>query len=415
MGNAGIFCYCHLQAPSSLSLAPDDLAIFVLNVGDGDAIVVRFPVDPSGPSYAVVDAFDGEKVIRLIEDLDRAGDGSGPRIRFVCATHAHRDHIRGLAAVIDRFGGDTEQFWDSGFPTANRAFARLVGRLIAQGQTSDLLMLRVVAGFEVRHAGVHVAVLSPSLHLRNRHVAYGLDTNSSSVVLRFEYPRPPANERPWEADVAVHRSRVAILGGDAQVDAWGNVLADYPHLHRSRDHPGRLIPHHARLTPLACDFFKVAHHASKRGVSFEILERLGHASPFGISSGPTTLATSSATGSASRHGFPHRTTVELMREVRHAVARAGGQRPCDIDLGIHLTAQSLEAEDGPAVPAGSIAWVVSGGGVERVFRFGDSTADAIDLASARRVVRSPAIGDPNCAHCCGDDRLMARVEEYEVR
>jgi beta-lactamase superfamily II metal-dependent hydrolase len=408
VGDAGVFCYCHLEEPTALDLAPDQLAIFVLSVGDGDAIVIRFPHDDAGPSYAVVDAFDGAKVAALVDAL---ADGEGdepPRIRFVCSTHAHRDHIRGLAHLLDRFGGDIEQFWDSGFPTANRGYADVLRRLIDLGRTSGLLMLRVVAGFEVHHAGVHVAVLSPSLYLRSRHLAYGLTTNSSSVVLRLEYPRPATQERPWAAATA-SRTRVAILGGDAQVDAWGSILADHPHLVRTPDHPGRLIPNDARLAPLASDFLKVPHHASKRGVSFEVLERLGRASTFGISSGPAVMVTSSATGKTSRHGFPHQTTVDLMREVRHPIARTAAERPCDVDLGIHHTGQWLESISGPAEPAGSVAWVVSATGQTRLYRFADRVADPVDLDRARRVIASSATPDPDCEHCCGRQALLDSV------
>ena len=118
MGDAGVFCRCHLDEASLLSLAADDMAIFVvLNVGDGDAIVIRLPEDHLGPSYAIVDAFDADKVIGLVDQLNRLEGRAAPNIRFVCATHPHRDHIKGLSAVLDRYGGEIEQFWDGGFPT----------------------------------------------------------------------------------------------------------------------------------------------------------------------------------------------------------------------------------------------------------------------------------------------------------
>ena len=52
MGKAGTLPDKRLAATAQLALADDDLALFVLNVGDGDALVLRLPFEgtPSGPS-----------------------------------------------------------------------------------------------------------------------------------------------------------------------------------------------------------------------------------------------------------------------------------------------------------------------------------------------------------------------------
>jgi hypothetical protein len=71
-----------------------------------------------------------------------------------------------------------------------------------------------------------------------------------------------------------------------------------------------------------------------------------------------------------------------LREVRDPQAQSGGHHPADANLGIHLTAQTLDPGPGPA---GSIAYVVRADGTANLYRFGDGPGDSVDLARARRV------------------------------
>lgn len=63
MGKAGTLPDTRLHPAAQLPIATDDLALFVLNVGDDDALVLRFPVEgtPPAPSYGALDSFDGPK------------------------------------------------------------------------------------------------------------------------------------------------------------------------------------------------------------------------------------------------------------------------------------------------------------------------------------------------------------------
>lgn len=111
MGRAGVITEARLHSPQLLQLADDDDAIFVLNVGDGDSIVVRLPVTDGVHAFGIIDCADATKTIELIKVLNGPID---PLIRFVVATHPHSDHIRGLRHVIKSFP-DVGEFWDSGF------------------------------------------------------------------------------------------------------------------------------------------------------------------------------------------------------------------------------------------------------------------------------------------------------------
>lgn len=381
MGDAGRVAESELRPAAPLTLAESDLALFVLNVGDGDSLVVRFPVEPplgSPPTYGVIDSFSGQKSIALIETL-----GVGP-IRMMCATHPHFDHIRGLRQVLTRFRGSVVEFWDSGFRYTSTTYRSLLEEVVAQAQT--LRFIRPTSGFEFIHARAQVTVLSPSIALRNRYDTYGVDVNNASIVVRIRYPvRPPSMDYPTansSPSTVTTSSRTMILGGDAQTDAWGQVIQEFPHLDRDPKNWVRQIGGGTGAQPLACDLFKVSHHASKRGINLELLERLGDRSGgAGPSKGPRWLISSCSTGAGSGYGFPHLVTQELMREVRDPKAQLGGVHKGDDELGIHYTSQVLAAS---GEPAGSIAYVARADGSDDVYRLCDDVEEPVDLARARR-------------------------------
>ena len=385
MGSAPTVPAGRLGPKVGLQPASDELAIFFLNVGDGDALVIRFPDDKVPLSFAVIDSFKGDKTSALIQALT---PGGSPRIRFMCATHPHFDHIAGLRTVLSTFNGQVDEFWDSGFRFTSTTYRGLIEEVENQG-SMGMRLLRPTSGFEFFHAGALVTVLSPSIALRNRYDTYGVDLNNASIVIRLAYPAPrPSLDYPKasESEVAPPpppKHRTVIFGGDAQTDAWGRVLDEFPHLDPDEHNWARAIGAKGGQRPLACDLFKVSHHCSKRGINLELIERLGDPGGGFPSHGPTYLVSSCATGPDSGYGFPHEVSQALMREVVHPLAQAGGEMPGDDELGIHYTSQVLAGAGGG--PAGSLAYVIDGKGAGRLYRFGDGVADNVTLADARLV------------------------------
>lgn len=382
MGSAGYVDPVRLAPSANLALAPDALAVFILNVGDGDAVVVRFPITTQGPTYAVIDSYRSAKTIDLIRQL------GGSRLRLVCATHPHYDHIAGLRAVLREFAGSVDEFWDSGFRFTSSTYRQLIEEVERQGSSNDLRLLRPTSGFELLHAGVQLTVLSPSIALRNRYDTYGVDVNNASIVIRITYPVPlPSTAYPTgvgSAGPPAVKGRTVILSGDAQTDAWSRVVEEFPHLVKDDRNWARQIGARTGAQPLACDLFKVPHHGSKRGLNLELLERLGDRTGSGPSNGPLWLVVSSATGAASGYGFPHAVTQELMREVRDPQAQAGGQHPADDALGIHYTSGAIGS---PAVgAAGSVVCVLGRDAGLSLFRLGDDVDDLVSLSQARRLI-----------------------------
>jgi beta-lactamase superfamily II metal-dependent hydrolase len=391
VGDAGVLRQVRLRPAAALVPAPDDLTVFVLSVGDGDSIVVRFPVVGGRRSYGVVDCNDGDKTIELIGALEGPNPVGTPTIRLCVATHPHSDHVGGLPAVLRAFDGKVDEFWDSGFRYTSTTYRSVLEEVERQATVSGMRFLRPTSGFELFHAGVRVTVLSPSIALRNRYDTYGVDVNNASIVLRLTYPVAlPSTDYPATTGDAAGQppppapaSRTVILGGDAQTDAWGNVLDEFPHFDADSTNWARAIGSRTGAQPLACDLFKVSHHGSKRGVNLELMERLGDRTGADPSRGPRLLVASCATGAGSSYGFPHEVTQDLMREVRDPVAQSGGTHRPDDQLGIHYTSQVLDGV--PAgQPAGSIAYVARADGSDDLYRLCEARAAPVDLTRARR-------------------------------
>ena len=82
-----------------MAIRPESLRVHVLNVGDGDAIVIEFPEVNGSRRYGVVDCYSSSKTI------DYLGKLGVTDLEFVCATHPHYDHIRGMPKLLDQYKG----------------------------------------------------------------------------------------------------------------------------------------------------------------------------------------------------------------------------------------------------------------------------------------------------------------------
>lgn len=297
-------------------LQPNELGVLVLNVGDGDAIVVRFPpahspVGSDGKQRtvgAVVDCYDAKKTIDALQRLEI------DELAFVCATHPHSDHILGMEKLLRwclNKKVPVKQYWDSGFRHVSVTQYNII-RLLTK--TPDIGFVQPTSGYECMINHVRVQVISPSIVLKNRYDTFGTNINNASIVIKLEYPAADIAERfaklsKREAiDKNLSRQEVlgqntVILGGDAQFDAWARITEEFPELVRTQN-PGQLIdPRHIHR-PLRCQVLKVPHHMSKHSASLEVLETIR----------PNYLIASC--DNASKHGFPHQITVLAAEDVK---------------------------------------------------------------------------------------------------
>jgi beta-lactamase superfamily II metal-dependent hydrolase len=87
------------------------LNFHVLNVGHGSSVVIEFD-GPKGKAFGVVDSnlrpSDAEP--RALWKLKQLG---AKRLSFVCLTHPHKDHFKGLFSIIQAFSGAIDYFYTS--------------------------------------------------------------------------------------------------------------------------------------------------------------------------------------------------------------------------------------------------------------------------------------------------------------
>ena len=157
------------------------LQITVLDVGQGDAIILR---GPSGKTVLIDGGGEGEGHLtgydvgtrRVVPALRRLGVRA---IDVVILSHPHEDHVGGLVAVLQNFR--VGAVLDSGLPHPSPSYARFRALVRSRGIAYRLARrgMRVDLG-----DGVALAVLLPQEPLIS---GSGSDPNLNSIVVRATY------------------------------------------------------------------------------------------------------------------------------------------------------------------------------------------------------------------------------------
>jgi beta-lactamase superfamily II metal-dependent hydrolase len=272
----------------------DKLRIHVINVGHGDSLLVEFPDAGTGqdrkPRFGLVDAGGEDKDVklktldyiqkfiqcRLEGDPSSEADAEDYLFEFVCLTHPHKDHLYGMLPLLEAFCGDDfppghspREFWDCGFRYNTLGYLEILRFL---RDHPNIKFVRLTSGSELHFGEVEVMVLAPSIDMRNRYDTYGVNVNDASIVLRVS-----------------HKKGIAILTGDAHFDTWGKMVEEFPRRKHLTYPPvkvkGKEVPDTrsadrddiaflSQENQLGCQLLKVSHHGSKRGTSYEYVEKL---------------------------------------------------------------------------------------------------------------------------------------------
>ena len=350
----------------------NNLRIHVVNVGHGDSILIEFPDERRNgrrPRFGLVDAGGEDRQVRtktleylrsfLEYRLERQPstnpDATDYVFEFICLTHPHSDHLYGMMPVLQGFCGDAipiamrpKQFWDCGFRYNTVGYLETIEFL---SQRNDIQFMRIASGTEFHYDEAEILTIAPSIDLRNRYDTYGVEVNDASIVLRVSLGRG-----------------VAILTGDAHFDSWGKVCEEFPrrrHLVYPRDTNGRRdmrdptrddIAFLNQENQLNCQLLKVAHHGSKRGTSYEYIEKLSP-SHFAIP-----CDQNAEYQSTWRHKFPHPITRLIIGEEVDAFRANSSQIPSVNDL-----ARSMST----TAQLGTLVYRITRGGRVRRSTLGD--------------------------------------------
>lgn len=211
------------------------LEVTAVDVGQGDALLVVSPdghtllVDAGGPTGAAAAAENatsrsaqwdvGEEVVapylwsRGLRSLDA-----------VALSHAHSDHMGGMAAVLRAF--HPRELWLSVEP----ADSPVLRSLLALAAELHITVRHFHAGDGFAWNGLQASVLAPEVGYANK----GRPLNNDSLVLRFDCG-----------------AASVLLEGDAERQSEFAMLANH------------------RLTPVT--LLKVAHHGSRTSTTPEFL------------------------------------------------------------------------------------------------------------------------------------------------
>jgi competence protein ComEC len=241
------------------------LRITVLDVGQGDSVLVDFPdgramlVDGGGE---VGSSFDpGRSIVAPVLAARRRR-----RLDVVALTHPHPDHFLGLAAALRDV--EVGAFWDTGqgeAAGAGDAYAALLAMMRRHGV--PVLRPDVLCSGPRAFGGATIEVLHPCPRFDP-----SLAPNDDSFVIRIAFGR-----------------HAALLVGDAERTAEQRLLRTPERLH--------------------ADFLKVGHHGSKTSSTIDFLRAVS----------PEIAAISC--GVRNRFGHPHRSTIEVLSLVGARVLR----------------------------------------------------------------------------------------------
>ena len=255
-----------LWHPFPPGVAPHQLELSAIDVGQGDSLLVSFPtgklmlVDGGGiPSFGrrshtqmdigedVVSPYLWERSIRTVD--------------VVALTHAHEDHIGGLAALIENF--HVKELW-TGAMADSPAWCALRDK----AQRRGVRIVPMQSGRNFAYGGTQIEVLAPLAD----YVATEVPRNNDSLVLRIAYGR-----------------NSFLLTGDMERQIERDLTFD-----------GRVV--HA-------DVLKVGHHGSKTSSTEDFLGRVQPA--FAIIS----------VGSGNSYGHPNPDVLDRLAEHHTTVFR----------------------------------------------------------------------------------------------
>ncbi len=166
---AAIFAAFFIATTNSPALA-GDLAMHVLDVGQGDSILLRLP---DGKSM-LVDAGPSAAGQTVVEYLNRLGV---ERIDILAISHPHEDHLGGALAVLDAF--PVGKVWDSGYVHGSKLQQRYLQTIKDKG----IRFGKPKAGFVEVMGGARVEVLAPVHPLSGTNS----DANNNGLILRVTY------------------------------------------------------------------------------------------------------------------------------------------------------------------------------------------------------------------------------------
>jgi competence protein ComEC len=202
---------------------PDALHLYMLDVGQGDAILLKTPAN----QYLL---FDGGANNVVLNELGRVLPANQRLLDYVFLTHPHADHVGGLPAVLENY--DVGEIYHTGVLHTSSDYLKFL-ELIKTKEIPNY----IVGGAESFNltGDVWVELLFPLSSFAGQKVD---NLNLTSIVARVSY-----------------QGQSVLLMGDAEIPVEGEILADRKN----------------SLAGLSAGLIKIGHHGSKTSTGFEWL------------------------------------------------------------------------------------------------------------------------------------------------
>ncbi|MBR2979654.1 MAG: MBL fold metallo-hydrolase [Myxococcaceae bacterium] len=221
-----LFFLC-LGLPLAMAADAASLKVHVLDVGQGDAILVSSPAGRN----VLIDAGTPESTQSLLARLDALVRGP---LDLIVMTHPHADHIGGMAEVLRKKG--TKLFLDPGFDHASKMYAGVVTAL----EELAIPVKRGQAGRKIDLGGGAVMeLLAPSQPF---HKGTRSDANANSIVAHLRFGQT-----------------AFYLAADSEHETEQRVLEEIVK---------------GKGQSIRSNVYKVAHHGSRHASSDELLAEI---------------------------------------------------------------------------------------------------------------------------------------------
>ena len=325
-----------------------EIELHVIGGKEGESIVLRLP----DGEWGVIDCYTPSLSDPAANPTFALLQSKGvTRLRFLCLTHAHRDHYRGMAGLLEQF--PVQEFWLFGalstpelegklaqllqgqvesrnHPTPDDAgdadeFVRLLDAVHARAKKRTIRLMtyslssRLLEGGD--SGGLSVTAIGPSGRSTGAYhesIRSCFEVRNARVLLREKLPKLDQNKASGAFIVEFGSTRI-MLGGDMETDGWIDAVDSY-------GSKGRL----------ASVVVKASHHGSTNGYSPNSWEHLS----------PHRLATAVVTAYA-KSGLP---SVEGLRHIaKHVSQTLLTSRSCvpsalrTADVPLMLTTDSADA------------------------------------------------------------------------
>lgn len=161
---------------SAVAQAGKDVTIKMLNVGQGDSILIQ-----TAEQTVLIDTSDVDERDKFKRELDKAGV---KKIDKVILTHPHADHIGGMDVLLKDY--QVGEVYDNGMPSTSKLYIGYMKQLKSKNIKHTALKAGDVLDFG---GGVSFKVFYPTKELveKGTQKGYKHDPNNESVVGKLTY------------------------------------------------------------------------------------------------------------------------------------------------------------------------------------------------------------------------------------